>query len=314
MGNRSRSIIKHLASCGSVIMFALGIIGILLVPLLPYSGNFIQFSVIMSYMAVLILAFTFILCGIFTESKMSIGTGLMIALVAFVLWLVLTVPTLVAFRRKSIHDFCLGLSCGESHWMIPRQWKREDFADADSGRGTTTRNPLQVDRSNIYSEPLYAYQQRIFQDIMKNTEMDSQSEGKQSFPSKENMQEDTSVANSMDHDLIFNKHYEGNDTDNQGIDKEQHGNVDNQGGSKSNQGNTSLTHSLSKRFIPTNQFPIPHFLGIGKSYAKLNNLWSMVFALVYLLLFSCVLGTIIAHLASFSCKKCCGDEFYECCD
>ncbi|KAI5729467.1 hypothetical protein M8J76_002833 [Diaphorina citri] len=118
------------AIMSSIFLF-LGLLGCLLVPFLPYSCNDVQLILIMIYMLLLVAGFGTALSGTLTYSKSSQGLGLFIASIAFFYWLWLTVNTLIYFPRDLSSEYCLGHKCGESHWLVPRNWDINDYSDLD---------------------------------------------------------------------------------------------------------------------------------------------------------------------------------------
>ncbi|KAL1462969.1 hypothetical protein WDU94_014766 [Cyamophila willieti] len=107
-------------------MIALAIMGLLYLPFLPFSGEGSTFFIIYLYMILLFCTFLLALFGALSESKFALLAALILSVVALLLWLSLTVPS---FLTKETPN-CLGFRCGESHWLLPRQWvPHEDSND-----------------------------------------------------------------------------------------------------------------------------------------------------------------------------------------
>ncbi|KAL1449809.1 hypothetical protein WDU94_002283 [Cyamophila willieti] len=113
------------SACVSSILLMFGLVGVVLVPLLPYSSNEMQFFLIFGYMVLLVVAFSTALCGTLTDSKRTISIGLILGIIAFLVWMALTIPSIMVYLTSN-NEFCLGQNCGESHWLVPRSWSEEE--------------------------------------------------------------------------------------------------------------------------------------------------------------------------------------------
>ncbi|XP_026687207.1 uncharacterized protein LOC103520183 isoform X4 [Diaphorina citri] len=295
------------SSCVSSILLALGIIGCILVPVLPFSGNRIQFCMIMAYMILLVIAFTVTLCGSLTDSKVSIGFGLLLGVVAFILWMTLTIPTILAFRKASINDFCLGMNCGESHWLVPRIWMDTDFEDFP----TTTQK---IKRSGMDGEFIkvdsLGPKVIMSQDDTDNAKVilveDSPSVGSKMETNgddasldkhaKDTISKSATTTISSDARLLL-------DEDTDWLDLAEHileGDGNTQGHSVSKR-QINLAKQLKK--LRESRFEDPRILSNSMTVMTLTRTRSIILTFLYGLLHVFVLITIFMNLASFVCRE-----------
>lgn len=131
-------------------MFALSILGLLLLPFIPFTadGNFL---LIYGYMLLLFVAFIIALFGALSESKPAVLGGLVLGIIAFLLWVFLTLPS---FLDKETPN-CFGYRCGESHWLLARQWTPHEDREQIRVYTTPKLNLLQERRPSLGSASGY---------------------------------------------------------------------------------------------------------------------------------------------------------------
>ncbi|KAI5729543.1 hypothetical protein M8J76_003677 [Diaphorina citri] len=107
-----------------------GVLGFLLVPFVPFSAANENFSRIMFYMFLLAFSHGLALLGTMIESRKTLGFGIVLVFLAFLLWTFLTIPSFLEAPGVS-GSYCFGLRCGESHWMVPRTWSTLEPLDEE---------------------------------------------------------------------------------------------------------------------------------------------------------------------------------------
>ncbi|KAL1460027.1 hypothetical protein WDU94_011967, partial [Cyamophila willieti] len=270
-------------------------------PLLPFSENPIQFVVIMGYMILLVIAYTTTLCGSLTDSKTSIGLGLLLGIVAFILWLTLTIPSLLAFHKKSVNEFCLGQNCGESHWLVPRHWEDEAYADFPSP--TTETSLVTTSNKNRYQEPIHA---------MINIQENSKRLKKTTPTPKNTKTEDIdNIFDDTTPNSPNNKTDTATDSNNEDTWTKGDETIFDDKTTLQNNTNSTRRHSISKRDLMkdlrSSRFPDGRFLQSTSAVVPLTHYISILLAFIYGFLHIFVLTTIFMNLSSFTCREglCC---------
>lgn len=112
----------------STFMCTLGLLGVLLLPFMPYSNRADEFDLIYAYTILLMLGFGLALLGACLKSWIPVCLGLLVGLVCFIAWLYLVHGSFSSFNDwyysksdKVETKNCIGLRCPESHWLVPRE-------------------------------------------------------------------------------------------------------------------------------------------------------------------------------------------------
>ncbi|KAI5723579.1 hypothetical protein M8J76_008258 [Diaphorina citri] len=104
----------------STFMFTLGMLGILCFPFLPYSGeSYFKFCIIFSYTVLLVIASILSLIGSLNKELMYLIPGFLLSVITFIFWLYLMYNSGLRYTQQG--EYCFGLRCPESHWLLPRE-------------------------------------------------------------------------------------------------------------------------------------------------------------------------------------------------
>lgn len=311
-------------TCVSSILLAFGVVGVIAVPLLPYSSNELQFFLIMGYMLLLVAAFTTALCGSLTDSKRTVMLGLILGIMAFFVWMMLTIPSLMSFGKMTNNNFCLGPNCGETHWLVPRNWKDTEISDAKLVKENENSDYLMESKLNEDTNT-YTDQDHISVDARHSTQdenvlpNDAMSEHMhlKEGESESDTKEFTEPAAHLDEydirDLakhIMSKGYRNCDVHTltkRFVDKIVQQYLDLlpftndsvvlfQLGKEAN----LEGEDFSERARPLN---LPKYMEQGRSLVRLTRPFSIFLATVYALLFAFALATIFMFLGSFACRE-----------
>lgn len=318
------------SACVSTMFLAFGVVGCLAIPLMPYSINDLQFYLVMGYMMLLVAAFTITLCGSLTDSKKTIGLGLILGLMAFLVWLMLTLPSLMGFSKFHNNEFCLGLYCGETHWLVPRNWRDNETLGRPTPPTTTQKETARFlsarvpDAKGSPKNGPGAIQEKMNplttdRDV-PNVDISSDGIPKARGPKKHAF--DTSriaVPFGMPPWKPWTPDTTSSQT--QGTVWEASPLYDDEldwlakrvliGEKENEETSTTPRHNVSKRQvvnIATDRNDLHHvekylMMRVGDEQIRLTRKWSIILAFLYASLFACVLITIFMNLASFSCRE-----------